>query len=119
MQPQDAKSSTNNQPNPIPGCKSLLYWGSFLLGAGLLLFGRDETDYDRAVYALTIAGTTLLTDNTIARYASVVGGAARICSSARIGMLGIFAQTAALGYAAKESIEAGIALRRSPAASSS
>lgn len=93
----------NNPPNHLPGLYSPLAWGSFLLGTGLLLFGKSTNDYDCAVYALAIAGTALMTNNKVARHAAVIGGAMRLCSSALIGTLGFLAQGAALTYAADES----------------
>ncbi len=65
----------------LPGLNSPLSWGSLLLGAGFLLFGKDEADYNQAIYLLAISGVSLLTTNTPARCTSVIGGILRFSGS--------------------------------------
>lgn len=102
----------NLPPNPTPGLRSPLFWGSFLLGTGLLVCGKNDTEYNRAIYMLAIAGTMLLTKNSVARCTSVVGGAMRLCASAAIGSLGFLAQGAAVTYSVIESTRAANALHQ-------
>ena len=94
-----------------PGRSSPLFIGSLLLGASLLFFGKDDTDYDHAVGALAVAGTALMTKNTKAHCTAVVGGIVRACSSTRTGLLGLSLQVAALAYAVKEELSAAQILR--------
>jgi len=87
-----------------PGLSSPLFMGSLLLGASLFFFRKDETDFDRAFYALSVAGTAMLTKNTQARCCAVVGGIMRACSSTGDDLFGLTLQLGAIAYAVKEEI---------------
>lgn len=90
--------------NLTPGLKSPLYQGSLMLAAGLLLC--STTDYDRTVSALVIACTALLTENSTARGAAIIGGAIRVAGSGTVGFfaqaVGAAAQITAVTYACEE-----------------
>ena len=104
--------AVNNPPlRLIPGRSSPLFMGSLLLGVGLFFFRKDATDFDRAFYTLSVAGTALLTENTKARCIAVVGGIMRACSSTGDDLLGLSLQLGAMAYAVKEEIGKAQALR--------